>query len=377
MARRLTPRRAAAWCAVVLAVVLGHGLATHEFRVLRDAAQHADAPPPRIEVAFVRELQPAEPPPVPAPRPRRAAKPVPKPAPALPASAPEPAVSAVADAASAPDAAGPAASDPVLAAAAASALASEPPAAAEGAASEPASAADPAFSTASAPGAPGFEWPPSTRLSYSLTGWWRGELHGSARVQWVRLGLRYQVHLDVDVALVVSRRMTSDGELTAEGLKPRRYDEETRVLGSETRRATLHFEPDRIVNAAGVPRALPPGVQDTASQFVQLTWLFTTQPQLLEPGRSIELPLALPRSSKAIVFDVIGREPLDTPLGRLDTVHLKPRVEQTAKKPAGNDISAEIWFAPGLQYLPVRIRLTQGEISADLVIATPPLQAGP
>ena len=50
-----------------------------------------------------------------------------------------------------------------------------------------------------------------------------------------------------------------------------------------------------------------------------------------------------------------------------DYAHLKPR--QLAK-PRGS-IVAEIWFAPSLQYLPVRIRITQGEGSyVDLLVQT-------
>jgi len=50
-------------------------------------------------------------------------------------------------------------------------------------------------------------------------------------VDWLREGERYQVHLDVLVgpsfAPIVQRRMSSDGTITAEGLTPRRYDEQT------------------------------------------------------------------------------------------------------------------------------------------------------
>ena len=91
--------------------------------------------------------------------------------------------------------------------------------------------------------------------------------------------------IGAQAAPLVGRRMTSDGELSE-----RRPD----------------AAPLRRGNARAVPRAAPaapssstasacccptaselprlPGMQDTASQFVQLTWLFTTQPQLLQVG---------------------------------------------------------------------------------------------
>jgi hypothetical protein len=116
-------------------------------------------------------------------------------------------------------------------------------------------------------------------------------------------------------------------------------------------------------------------VQDTASQFVQLTWLFTTQPQLLRVGNSVELPLALPRRMDRWVYDVVAEERLWTPVGELDTFHLKPR--RAAERPRG-ELSAEVWFAPRLQYLPVRIRIQQDvETFVDLMMDAAPLQAAP
>jgi len=340
-------RRRIGWVLVVLGVTLAHGLVTRELAQSRAEWGLADtAPPPRLEVAFVRELAPSVPPrPPPKHKPKRkvaraappaevASAPPAVPEPPPPAEPVEPPVPVVAEAEPAP---AEAASEPIA--------------------------------------APPFEWPPSTRLRYTLTGNYRGEIHGSAQVQWIRVGTHYQVHLDVwlgpPFAPVVERRMTSDGELGEAGLKPLRYDEETKIAFRAPRRATLQFEPDRIVLANGSWRAPWPGVQDAASQFVQLTWLFTTQPQLLRSGNSVELPLALPRRVERWIYDVLGEEQLITPIGELNTFHLKPRREPRP----GGDLTAEIWFAPTLQYLPVRIRIHQdADTFVDMLLATRPLQ---
>jgi hypothetical protein len=43
----------------------------------------------------------------------------------------------------------------------------------------------------------------------------------------------------------------------------------------------------------------------------------------------------------------------------------------------GGDLTAEIWFAPTLQYLPVRILITQDDSTyVDLLLDKPPMQAG-
>jgi hypothetical protein len=44
----------------------------------------------------------------------------------------------------------------------------------------------------------------------------------------------------------------------------------------------------------------------------------------------------------------------------------------------GGDLRAEVWLAPGLQYLPVRLRIAQDEQTfVDLLLKQLPLQAEP
>ena len=225
---------------------------------------------------------------------------------------------------------------------------------------------------------PAFEWPPSTRLSYRLTGNYRGPVEGQAQVEWLRSGARYQVFMDLSIgpafAPLMSRRVSSNGDVTVQGLQPRRYDEETKVVLMAPRRSSIQMDDASVLLADGSRRPRPPGLQDSASQFVQLTWLFTTQPDLLQPGRSITLPLALPRQVEPWIYDVVGNETLLTPAGAVDTVHVKPRREARP----GVDMTAEIWVAPSLQYLPVRIVIrVDAQTHIDLDIERLPEQAEP
>jgi hypothetical protein len=370
------PRRHAALLALVVSVVTVHGCITQHVADRVGDLGAAAAMPMRIEVAYVRELTPSAPPalapaaPPPAPRvasrPARPAsapaprpdveiardEPAPEPAPPMEPAAPEPAPPLSVEAAPAP---------------------AERATAPEFVA--PAAVADAASAV---PAMPAFEWPGSTRLSYQLTGNVRGEVHGSAQVEWIRAGPRYQVHLDVAVGLpvapLITRRMSSDGELTSEGLVPRRYDEDTKVMFRERRRLTMLFEADAVVMPNGQRRERWPGVQDTASQFVQMSYLFSVQPEMLRPGGTIELPLALPRNIDRWVYDVLDQETLDTPFGPLEAFHLKPR---RLTRPGG-DLVAEVWFAPTLRYLPVRIRIQQdADTFIDLVIARRPELSAP
>lgn len=372
--------RRAGWWVLVGAVLLGHGAMTLWLQQnLADWGDGESPMPHRIEVAYVDALAPAAPPPRQAPgAPARSKSSRARPPP-LPASAPAPAVpmpepvpepvpepiAAVApparDSAAIPLPAPDVAAPMAMAAAEAPVVPSVPPASAPGADAVP------------------FEWPPSTRLTYVLTGNYRGEVHGSARVQWVRQGPRYQVHLDIAIgpsfAPLISRRMTSDGELGAQGLTPQRYDEATRLPFQQARRSSVVFTPEQVTLANGSQQEALPGVQDAASQFVQLTWLFTTRPELLRAGNTVTVPLALPRRVGRWVYDVLGQERLATPIGELDTFHLKPRL---GERPPGNELSAEVWYAPNLQYLPVRIRIQQdADTFIDLLIDGAPMQAAP
>lgn len=362
-------RRRGAFLLLVLASLLLHGLLADRFSVWREKAVQEAAAPPRLQAVFVRELLPSAPPATPAapaaPAPRRAtARP-----PTEAASAPEPLPPVETAASEAQPTAPGEPALPVVAELPPAAAASSPDLAAAGAAETTPVATTPAAS------APAFEWPASTRLSYSLGGYVRGEVHGSARVEWLRDGSRYQVHLDVVVgpsaAPLMQRRMSSDGELTPQGLAPRRYDEETQLAFGRPRRVALGFDADGVTLASGQRVPGLPAVQDTASQFVQLSYLFGIGAHKLQPGARIEVPLALARRVDVWVYDVVGEEELSTPFGRLPTWHLRPQRQGDASA-----LSIETWFAPSLQYLPVRIVIRQGpDQYIDLMIERLPQQA--
>ncbi len=343
-------RRRAGWVALSVAVAVAHLWLLDRHLPARLGSGAADTASKRIEVAFVRELAPVAPPPS-AVRPR-------PPLPRLSALAPLPAASTP--------------QTPALALATEPALVPQPliepvPLLPLQAVAAPASGAAASSS---------FEWPPSTRLSYTLTGDFRGPVQGQAQVEWLRSASRYQVHLDLSVgpsfAPLLSRRITSEGEITATGLQPRRYEEQTQVALRNPRRLTIWLDADRVRLPGGAEGPRPTGVQDSASQFVQMTWLFTTQPQLLQKGVTIEMPLALPRRVEAWFYEVMDTETLLTPAGAVEAVHVKPRREARA----GGELTAEFWVAPSLQYLPVRILIRQDAANyVDLLIERLPQQA--
>jgi hypothetical protein len=201
---------------------------------------------------------------------------------------------------------------------------------------------------------PAFEvWPPDTRVSYRLEGYYRGSLNGSARVQWQRDQNRYQIELEMRMALVIGVSMTSQGEVSDTGLLPQDYEE--RFLGRVRR---LGIENGWLKFNNGSQTLAPPGFQDTASQFVELTQRFASGREILKVGTPVQIWLARPQGLALWTYDVTGEETLASPeLGPLSAFHLVPR---PIPNPTGV-ITAEIWFAPSLHYLPIRIHIALGE----------------
>ena len=196
-------------------------------------------------------------------------------------------------------------------------------------------------------------WPADTRVSYQLKGHYRGRIYGSARVQWQREQSRYQVRLDLRMALVLGVSMISQGEVGAAGLSPGVYEEQ---FPWGLRRVAFEGGLVRFHNGTQLPQ--PPALQDTVSQFVELSHRFSSGREVLQTGSPISVWLARPQGMALWTYDVVEEEMLQTPeLGLVPAFHLRPR---PIANPTGV-ISAEIWFAPSLQYLPVRVRIALGD----------------
>ncbi len=219
------------------------------------------------------------------------------------------------------------------------------------------------------------EWPGDTRLSYQLGGYYRGELFGDAQVQWTRptetatasmTGAdaassgavvpsdRYQVRIDINVGGLARVQMLSQGRVRAAGLQPEAYEE---VLPSSRRNVRLTTNEVLLMDGRRLPR--PPedmdGVQDTASQFVELGHRFSTGRARLAKGEVVRVWLARPGGLDEWVYDIGAAETLYLPLlGAVQAYHLKPRPLARAR----GTIVAEMWVAPSLQNLPVRIKIT-------------------
>lgn len=330
------------------------------------------ARPQPVQVSTVRWIVPVAPAPAPRPEATPRPKPVPKAAPvARPAPVPEP----VAVAQAAPEPAE-AAEAVALAPAETPAIASqdvavsEPPApapeapaeavAAPPAAPETSPTSEPTSTTpsaatdgkASAPIAlPPATPPPSTRLHYDVTGNVKGiGYKAQGTLDWAVADGRYEARMEMRVLLLGSRSQTSIGHVGPNGLMPERFADKSR-----SEKAT-HFDAaqQRIRFSSNAPEApLLPGAQDRLSLFLQLASLLQARPQAYTTGQTVDMQVAGTGDAPVWRFDVGEESTISLPAGEFKVRHL---VRQPRKE---FDSTVEMWLAPSLHHLPVRLRVKQ------------------
>jgi hypothetical protein len=209
-------------------------------------------------------------------------------------------------------------------------------------------------------------WPPSTRLSYTITGYWRGHLHGSGALVWTVDGDHYEARLSGSALIGFSYRST--GRIEGNWLAPSEYTE--RVF---TREKSVHFDRgDNTLHFSASPAVLPlpPHAQDSASLFLQLANRLTVAPGDFHPGATLSFAVARPSGMADWAFTIAGMDFVDTPIGSLPCWHIVRQATQA------NELGAQIWLSPQLQNLPVQIRLQHSADSYLLFTLDHAEQAG-
>ncbi|MGV3678652.1 MAG: DUF3108 domain-containing protein [Acidovorax sp.] len=296
----------------------------------------AEAPPPA-------ELPTASPEPVAPPEPATEAAVAP--AVADPPAPPEPAASAAVAAASAP--AAPASTPAEVVNPTAAGIDIAPPGSGTG---QQASAA-----------APPVQIPAPVRLTYEVKGQAKKfDYTARAELLWQHDGSRYEARQEVSAFLIGSRSQRSTGLVSAQGLQPERFGDRSR----SEQAAHFDYAQGRVTFSANTPQAaIGPGAQDRLSMFIQLAAMLSADPARYTPGTQITLTTVSARNADRWTFSVEAPETLNLPVGAMPTLKLLrlPRRDYDQK--------AELWLAPGLNYLPVRIKLTQSNGDfADLLL---------
>lgn len=216
-------------------------------------------------------------------------------------------------------------------------------------------------STRSAPSSPSrasatrtasvFAYPPPAHLKYNINGEVKGfPYYVKGDLQWKQDGKTYEARMEVSHFLLGSRVQTSRGDLGPTGLEPVRFGDKTR---SEK---AAHFERSKgkIIFSANTPTALlVTGMQDQLSALLQLGAMLGGAPGNYPEGTAVAMETVGPESVESWLFKVGPLDKLKLPGGEVAAI----KVVREAVGDYGN--RAEVWLAPSMGYLPVRIRLSE------------------
>lgn len=146
-------------------------------------------------------------------------------------------------------------------------------------------------------------------------------------------------------------RVTSSGDVDDKGLRPKSYEavrggrEERRVQADfdwHARSLTLHHD------GRSESVALPPGTQDRLSAMYQ--FLFLDKERL----RGLAFPMTNGRKLDHYRYSVGPDTMIDTPLGRLEVVHL-------VRQHQPGETANEIWLAREHRLMPVKMRIVEDD----------------
>lgn len=229
------------------------------------------------------------------------------------------------------------------------------------AAAEPSAATAEATVTGSASGesrqpSPAFVTPFSAKHVYKVMVSQKGSIYqGKAEVLLQQDGEKYALSLSLS-QLLYGITWKSIGVLSPQGFKPERFSDK-RTFKSEV---AAHFDrvAGKIMFSSNTPPAeLEGGAQDRISVIWQLAGILAAESARYPTGTTISIQTADDREAQLWVFTVNGLETLNLESGSHSALRLTrmPRREFDRK--------IEIWFAPEMGYLPVRLR--QSHVTGD------------
>ncbi len=206
--------------------------------------------------------------------------------------------------------------------------------------------------TASIPGK--LRLPGNATLSYDVKATRKGvSLPASSTLRFTQDGSTYDARLEIKALFVGSRTQTSKGLLDpGAGLQPLRFGDKAKA------EQAAHFDRNRqppvLRFSANTPDApLQTHTQDRLSVLFQLAAMLGGEPKRFGAGSTVVIHTAGPRDADMWQFKVGKAEELALPAGTLTAIHLV----RTPMHAYDNQV--EVWLAPSLDHLPVRVLWTQ------------------
>ncbi len=208
--------------------------------------------------------------------------------------------------------------------------------------------ADP--STSSGASAIKLQYPSNASMEFNAVRMSKGQSQsGSGQLQWKSDGAGYELGIEASAFGFVLLSQKSVGIMSPMGLAPERFSDK-RALRPE--RAT-HFrrELGKIQFSNNKPDAdLLAGAQDRLSVMVQIAGIIGGDVERYKIVNRLTMQVAGSDGAETWEFSIDGLQDISLPAANMQTLKLtrKPRDEF--------DQRLEIWLAPQLGYLPVRIR---------------------
>lgn len=181
---------------------------------------------------------------------------------------------------------------------------------------------------------------------------WRGQLQGTAQLQWAPQGDRYNLALQTQIEGRPALGWHSQGGWDSAGLAPERY---TEGRNGRAARAT-NFQRDQGVvsySAQTQSFALPAGLQDRSSWLLQLGAVLQANPGLREVGTNIHLWVTGTRGKPELwTFQVLAQAPLTLQSGQTT-----PALHLLRAPSRLYDTEVQVWLDPVQHHLPLRLQM--------------------
>lgn len=193
--------------------------------------------------------------------------------------------------------------------------------------------------------------PRQFELVYGFT--FNGQVIGSVTDRFQREGSRYQLSSEArpeaNLALLLPMlTLSSEGELRAQRFIPQRYQQARSNAPNKTAVAEFDWTKHTLThqyNGKSKQTTLPEGTLDALTQLYAFSLAADLPP-------SLEFAVSNGRKLISYRYEKLPAERMETPLGSFETVEYRRVAE-----PGENAIS--VWIAPGLHFLPVRIRVQE------------------
>jgi len=188
-------------------------------------------------------------------------------------------------------------------------------------------------------------WPPAFRFDFAVKATRSFfSLSGTNTLVLTRDAEGYTLVSETSAGIWFDARQSSQGRIGASGVVPEEYAE--RNKGRSQMTTSLDWKAERVTFSA-TDKVVPtqPQMQDRLSLLLQLGWA-----QRAKTG-NFELPIAGVRGASIYRFEARGVETIDTPAGRFQTLKIERPQDAV-------DDRLEVWLAPSLCGLPVRVRFT-------------------